>query len=147
MQAERQVRPALEDAVLLAVQAHKGQTDKAGEPYILHLFRVMLRMEEEESRIIAVLHDVVEDTPVTLDELRAAGYSERVLAALDALTRRKGEDYSAFIERVASNPVSRRVKLADLADNMNLERLPTVSDADRDRLRKYQFAWEKLNAV
>ncbi|MBI3679974.1 MAG: HD domain-containing protein [Acidobacteria bacterium] len=131
---------------MLAARMHKGQTDKAGQPYILHLIRVMLRMEDDDSRIVAVLHDLVEDTSVTLDDLRAAGYSERVLAAVDALTRRTGEEYAAFIERVAHDPVARLVKLADLTDNMNLNRLPGVSDADRERVRKYQVAWERLNS-
>src|SRR5215831_16064653 len=104
--------PTLEDAIALAVQAHRGQVEKAGQPYILHLLRVMFRLETEEERIIGVLHDLVEDTPTTFEDLRARGYSEPILAALDCVTRRPEETYEQFVERAAANPLSRRVKLA-----------------------------------
>lgn len=140
--------PMLEDAVALAVEAHRGQKDKAGQPYILHPLRVMLRLDTEEARRVGILHDVVEDSTVTLDELRGRGYPERELAALDALTRRSaaGETYEAFIARVAANPLARVVKLADLEDNMDVRRLPTIDEVARERLERYRRAWVALRA-
>ena len=114
--------PTLEDAIALAAHAHRGQVDKGGQPYILHVLRVMLRQEDETARLAAVLHDVLEDTQVTLADLRSAGYSEPVCAAVDCLTRRSGETYEEMIERVATNPLARQVKLADLADNLDPNR-------------------------
>ncbi len=136
--------PSLEDAIALAVSAHRGQQDKVGQPYVLHPLRVMLCCETETARIVAILHDVIEDTPHTLAELRALGYSEEVLQALDCLTRRAGESYEAFIQRVKGNALARRVKLADLADNMDIRRLPALSANDVERLRRYQRAWRAL---
>jgi (p)ppGpp synthase/HD superfamily hydrolase len=137
-------KPTLEDAIILAAGAHRGQADKAGEPYILHPLRVMLQLVDEEGRIAAALHDVLEDTATTADNLRDWGYGEKVVEALEALTRRDGESYADSIERAVRNPLARRVKLADLADNMNVHRLPAVGDADRDRLARYQAAWDRL---
>ncbi len=134
----------LEDAIALAVRAHRGQTDKAGAPYVLHVLRVMLRMPDETAMTAAVLHDVVEDTPHTLDGLRAAGFSEAVVDAVDALTRRGGETYEAFVRRAGRNPVARLVKRADLEDNMDLRRIARPTDKDLARLRKYRAAWELL---
>ncbi len=139
--------PTLEDAIILAAGAHRGQTDKAGQPYILHLLRVMLRLEDEAGRISAVLHDILEDTTVTPDDLRRAGHGEDVLRALDALTRREGEDYAEFIERVAKNSLARRVKLADLADNLNAARLSELTTRDRERLARYRTAFERLSST
>ena len=114
--------PGIEDAIVLAAKAHKGQRDRAGQPYILHPMRVMLRLADEPARIVAILHDVVEDTATTMEDLRAACYTAEVLAALDCVTRRGEESYEEFIERIAPNALARRVKLADLADNMDLTR-------------------------
>ena len=138
--------PTLEDAIALAVQAHRGQVDKAGQPYILHPLRVLFRLESEEERIVAVLHDVIEDTPTTPADLRALGYSEEILQALDCVTNRANETYEAFIERAASNPLARRVKLADLEDNMDLRRMRTLTDHDQQRLQRYLRAWQRLKA-
>jgi (p)ppGpp synthase/HD superfamily hydrolase len=136
--------PTLEDALALAVQAHHGQRDKAGQPYILHPLRVMMRLESEAERTVALLHDVVEDTPWTLERLRALGYPEGVLAALDALTRRDGETYEAFVERLRPDALARRVKLADLEDNMDVRRLTQVTPKDAERLARYRAAWARL---
>jgi (p)ppGpp synthase/HD superfamily hydrolase len=139
-------KPTLEDAIILAAGAHRGQVDKAGKPYILHPLRVMLRLEDEAGRITAVLHDVLEDTPIRIDNLRQAGYGEEVLQALEALTRRTCETYADFIERAAKNPLARRVKVADLADNMDASRLPEITNRDRERLARYKAAWERLSS-
>lgn len=136
--------PTLEDAIALAAEAHRGQVDKSGQPYILHPLRVMLRCQTQAQRIAAVLHDVVEDTGRTFDDLRALGYPAEVLAALDGLTKRDGESYEAFVERAAANPIARVVKLADIEDNLDLRRLPGVSDKDVDRLARYVRAWRRL---
>ena len=136
--------PTLEDAILLAAQAHRGQVEKAGQPYILHLLRVMLRVETAEEQIVAVLHDLVEDTSSTLDDLRALGYSEAIVQALDGLTRRSTETYEEFVSRAIANPLARRVKLADLEDNMDVRRLPTLGGKDLERLNRYIAAWRKI---
>ena len=130
----------LERAIEIAAAAHAGATDKGGHPYILHPLRVMLAVDSAEERIAAVLHDVVEDTDWTFDRLRREGFSTRILEALDALTRREDEDYLAFVRRSRINPIARTVKLADLADNMDLTRLPSPTARDRARLEKYQDA-------
>ncbi|SEU14093.1 HD domain-containing protein [Stigmatella erecta] len=136
--------PTLEDAIALAVEAHRGQRDKAGQSYILHPLRVMMRLQTEAERMAAILHDVVEDTPYTLERLRALGYPEEVLGALDCLTKREGESYEAFIERLRPHPLARRVKLADLEDNMDVRRLPSVGPREAERLTRYRAAWSRL---
>ncbi len=142
--------PTLEDAIELAVEAHRGQKDKYGEPYILHPLRVMFRLgwdAREAARIAAVLHDVVEDTHVKLPELRRRGYSAEVLAAVELLTRRPEDSYEQFIERVLPNPLARRVKRADLEDNMELRRLPAVTEKEMERLARYRAAWARIVAA
>jgi (p)ppGpp synthase/HD superfamily hydrolase len=136
--------PTLEDAIALAVEAHRGQRDKAGQTYLLHPLRVMMRLEGETERMVAVLHDVVEDSAYTMERLRGLGYPEEVLGALDCLTKREGETYEAFIERVLPHPLARRVKLADLEDNMDVRRLPAVTAKDAERLARYRAAWSRL---
>ncbi|WP_434387685.1 GTP pyrophosphokinase [Melittangium boletus] len=136
--------PTLEDALALALEAHRGQRDKAGQVYLLHPLRVMLRLETETERMVALLHDVVEDSAFTLEDLRARGYPAPVLEALALLTRREGESYEAFIQRLRPHPLARRVKLADLEDNMDVRRLPAVTDKDAARLARYRAAWQSL---
>ncbi|HLL81001.1 MAG TPA: hypothetical protein VK420_00060 [Longimicrobium sp.] len=136
----------LEDAIALAASAHRGQVDKAGQPYILHPLRLMLRLESDAERMTAVLHDVVEDTAVSLDQLAGLGYPREVLDALELLTRRPTDTYEAFIERVSGNALARRVKLADLEDNMDVRRLPAVTAKDAERLARYRAAWARLKA-
>lgn len=139
--------PTLDEAIALAAQAHSGQVDKAGQPYVLHLLRAMFRVETEQERIIAVLHDLVEDTSYTFDDLRALGYSADILEALDCVTRRPEETYEQFIDRAAANPLARRVKLADLEDNMDIRRYTTLTEHDLERLQRYLRAWQQLKAI
>jgi (p)ppGpp synthase/HD superfamily hydrolase len=139
--------PTLEDAILLAAQAHRGQVDKVGQPYILHLLRVMLRVEGDAAQIVGVLHDLVEDTRYSFDDLRALGYSEEIVQALDCLTHRLDESYEQFVERASANPLARRVKRADLEDNMDIRRLPVVSEKDQERLNRYIVAWRRIQAM
>lgn len=134
----------LEEAIRIAVEAHRGQTDRAGAAYVLHPLRMMFRMQTEAERMAAALHDVVEDSAWTLDDLRARGFPADVVDAVDHLTRREGEDYDAFVDRAAAHPVARRVKVADLEDNMDVRRTGTVSEDDVARLTRYHRAWRRL---
>ena len=134
----------LEEAILLAVQAHHGQMDKGGFPYILHPLRIMSRMRTETEMIVAVLHDVIEDTEVTLDDLREKGFSDEVIAAVDSLSRRENESYKDFIKRIKLNPLAVQVKFGDLEDNMDIRRLNSIDDADRERLMRYLQVWNEL---
>ena len=131
----------LERAIVIATGAHNGQFDKGGQPYILHALRVMMAMQSDQDRIVAVLHDVAEDCPLyPLSSLRKA-FGHEVGDALDAITKRAGERYDEYLDRVAANPIARRVKMADLADNSDLRRLgrePT--EVDHQRRAKYQQA-------
>jgi (p)ppGpp synthase/HD superfamily hydrolase len=140
------MKPTLEDTLILACVAHRGQFDKAGQPYILHPLRVMadLGVASEDERHVALLHDVIEDSGLKLDALRGMGYSEAVLEALQLVTKIEGEDYQSFIQRLAPNPVARRVKLADLQDNMDLSRIANPQPEDYERLKKYQRAVDSL---
>jgi (p)ppGpp synthase/HD superfamily hydrolase len=138
------MKATLEDAIRLAVDAHRGQQDKNGQPYILHPLRVMFRLGTELEMMAGVLHDVIEDTPHTPEALRKLGYSEELLQALDGVTKREGESYEEFVLRSKSHPVSRRVKLADLEDNMDLRRMTGVTPKDLERLARYRKAWAEL---
>lgn len=136
----------IERAIAIAAEAHAGQRDKAGQPYILHCLRVMLRVTTDEERIAAVLHDLLEDTAWRREDLRREGFPSPVIEAIAALTRQDGESYEAFVRRAGSHPIARRVKLADLEDNMDLARIPRPSAQDHVRVRKYQEAYRLLNA-
>lgn len=135
----------MERALAIAATAHEGQLDKAGAPYILHPLRVMLSLEKNEERIVAVLHDVLEDTAVSIDDLRKEGFSEEILDALASVTKCAGESYEAFLRRAAENTIGRRVKLADLKDNSNLSRISDPGSKDLDRMEKYRRATAFLN--
>jgi len=137
----------LESAISIAVLAHKGQLDKAGAPYILHPLRVMLRLNSFEERVVGVFHDVLEDTGISMESLRASGFSEMILSALHSVTKLPDETYDEFILRAASNPICRSVKLADLADNCDLSRIPKPTTRDFKRLEKYRHAIETINAI
>ena len=136
----------LDRAITLAVAAHAGQTDRAGQPYILHPLRVMLAVEHPDERIVAVLHDVVEDSAVTLDDLAKVGFSATVIEAIDSVTKREGESYPQFVARAGQNMIGRTVKLADLRDNSDLNRIgqQNMTEADWDRHLKYTKAIEQL---
>ena len=136
----------LDTALAIAIQAHAGQVDKAGQPYILHPLRLMFQMETEEEMITAVLHDVVEDSNVTLDALRQAGFSEEVVTAVAAVSRQDDETYEEFIRRLRPNALAAKVKLADLTDNMDARRLKTITPKDLARIEKYHHAWIALTS-
>jgi (p)ppGpp synthase/HD superfamily hydrolase len=130
----------LERAIVIAAEGHAGRLDKGGNPYILHPLRVMLRLDTNEERIAGVLHDVVEDCRWSIDDLRAEGFSEAVLRAVEAVTSRDGESYDDFVARAAADPIGRRVKLADLEDNSDLRRISNPTAKDYARIEKYQRA-------
>ena len=130
--------PSFEDALALAARAHKGQYDLAGAPYICHPMRVALAQTDERARIVAILHDVVEDTPITYDDLAQAGFNADIIAAVEALTKRPGEKRIDAAVRAKANPLALQVKLADVADNMNLARIGHPTVEDYARLREYE---------
>jgi (p)ppGpp synthase/HD superfamily hydrolase len=136
--------PTLEDAILLAVKAHRGRKDEARAAYILHPLRVMLRLKTKDERVVAVLHDVIEDTKYTVEDLRKAGYSQKILQSLDYLTKRDGEEYKEFIKRVKHNPLARKVKIADVEDNLDLARIKKPKKRDFMRIEKYRRALSEL---
>lgn len=134
-----------ERAIKIATEAHKGQYDKAGNDYIGHPLRVMDMGRTEEEKIVGVLHDVVEDTEWTFAQLAAEGFSQEVIDALQCVTKlSENENYDDFIERVKKNHLATAVKINDLSDNMDIRRLPYLSDKDVKRLKKYLKAYKKL---
>jgi (p)ppGpp synthase/HD superfamily hydrolase len=134
----------LERAIEIAALAHKGQVDKAGAPYILHPLRLMMKLESEVGRTVAVMHDVLEDSCWTPAQLRSEGFSDQIIEAIECLTRRKGESFEDYIHRAGANAIARKVKIADLEDNMNLCRIGEVARKDLRRVRKYHQAWRVL---
>jgi (p)ppGpp synthase/HD superfamily hydrolase len=136
----------LERAIAIAAEAHAGQKDKGGAPYILHPLRVMMAVSPEDDRIVAVLHDVLEDTDIQPIALTVAGFSSRVVEALVCLTRQPDEKYDDFIARLKPNAIARRVKLADLADNSDLQRIAHPTQTDYARCEKYRRATLALTA-
>ena len=134
----------LEKALRIAVEAHTGQVDKAGKPYIFHPLRVCTRCFTDEEKIVALLHDTIEDTTVMAEELLAAGFPVNIVDAILSVSRREGESYEDFTRRAGQNPLGRVVKLHDLEDNMDISRLERVSDEDIDRLNRYVWAYRYL---
>ena len=138
---------SLERAISIAATAHSGQLEKAGAPYILHPLRVMLGVRDPIAKIVAVLHDVVEDTALTLGDLEAEGFAPDVLEAVALLTHDKSLDYEAYLRRVAMHPIARTVKLADLRDNLDATRLPEITPRDAERMAKYRAAVAYLEST
>ena len=136
----------IELALHRALKAYGGKVDKAGQPYILHPLRLAARLDDPISQSVAMLHDVLEDSDATEDDLRNDGFPESVVSVVVALTRREGESYEAFIDRVRVHPLARKIKLLDIEDNMNLLRLSAVSEKDLQRVAKYHRAWKRLDS-
>ena len=132
-------------AIEIAVEAHKGVKDKGGTPYILHPLAVMHSLETENEKIVGVLHDVVEDSDWTFEKLAEEGFSREIVDAVRSVTKASEDsDYSDFIRRAKSNPIGRKVKIADLKHNMDVTRIPDISADDLERLNKYKTALKKL---
>ena len=128
----------LERAIEIAAAAHAGQVDKGGAPYVLHPLRVMLSLDTLEQQMTAVLHDVVEDTSVTLANPRAEGFPSQVIEAIQRLTKLPGESRVEAARRAVRNPLARVVKLADVRDNMNIRRIASPTEKDYARLKEYE---------
>ncbi|HEY9896833.1 MAG TPA: phosphohydrolase [Candidatus Sericytochromatia bacterium] len=131
-------------AVAIAATAHQNQLDKANAPYILHPLRLLLRGQTPLEQIVAVLHDVVEDSDWTLEQLAAEGFPSEAIAALNCLTRQADESYDEFIDRVLTNSLAMRVKRYDLEDNMTLTRMAVLTAKDVERLQRYHAAYQRL---
>ena len=131
----------------IAASAHHGQSDKFGQPYILHPMRVMARVNSPQAKIVALLHDVVEDSATTLDDLRASGFAPEIIDAVALLTKVDDEEYTGYVSRLAHNKLARTVKMADLEDNMDLRRIPALTESDLKRLQRYHWAWVFLNEI
>jgi (p)ppGpp synthase/HD superfamily hydrolase len=134
----------IETSLAIALQAHSGQTDKAGQAYILHPLRIMAKMDTEEEMAVALLHDVLEDSSFTAQDLQEAGIPPHVVAAVQLLSKQDGEEYDTFIERLLPNPLAAKVKKADIEDNLNILRLQSLTEKDWQRVDRYHHAWHKL---
>ena len=134
-----------EKAISIATKAHAGQKDKAGAPYLLHVLRVMMSVEKMDERIVALLHDVVEDSETTIEELANEGFSKKILRAVELLTKTEHKTYEDYIQEINKNELARVVKSADLKDNMNISRLKTLTENDKLRIKKYKAAYKFLN--
>ena len=139
----------LDKAIRLAADAFEGKFDKGGQPYILHCLHVMRTVcpnqDDHELMCIAVMHDLVEDTDITLKDLYDMGFSERVVSGVACMTHMNGEDYmDVYIRRVALNPDAKRVKIADLKHNSDLTRQPNLREKDLRRIEKYHRAYAYL---
>lgn len=132
-------------ALRLAIRAHEGQRDKGGRDYVTHPIRVAARCRSLQAKTVALLHDTLEDTSVTVDELREQGFPDEIVEAVQAITKRKGESYESFVKRLSGNALAREVKIADLEDNMDIRRLNEITDRDVNRLRIYLQAWKFLS--
>lgn len=135
----------LDQAISIATKAHAGQLDKAGQPYILHPLRLMLKFQAKDEMIVAVLHDVVEDSSFTLEFLKEYGFSEVIINAIESLTKNKGETYEDFVSRVSNNDLARKVKIEDIRDNLDLTRLDKITPKDLARVEKYHLALNRLS--
>jgi len=134
----------LEQAISIASLAHAGQLDKGGEPYILHPLRVMMKLKDRKHRIVAVLHDIIEDTDITDQDLLDYGLGHELVNHVLTLTRRKDENYDEYINRICYDELAMRVKLADLEDNMDLLRIENPTQKDYQRVAKYRITKEIL---
>lgn len=136
-------------ALRIAIRAHEGQKDKSGREYVTHPIRVAERCKDPRAKIVALLHDTIEDTVVTAEFLRSQGFPEEIIEGVLSVTKQEGEEgeenYEDFVLRAAKNPLGKEVKLADLEDNMDIRRLKNITDDDVTRLRKYLRAWHLLN--
>jgi len=137
----------LEQAISIASLAHEGQLDKGGEPYILHPLRVMIKLKDEKQRIVAVLHDVIENTNITDQDLLDYGLGHELVNHVLTLTRRKDENYDEYINRICYNEIAMRVKLADLNDNMDVSRINNLTEKDYQRLAKYRVTRSILENI
>lgn len=133
-------------AIAIAKKAHAGQLDKAGKPYISHPLTVMAQMDTLESKIVAVLHDAIEDSDLKIEDLINQGFPEFITDAIAAITKRNSEPYEDYIVRVKSNAIACKVKIADVTHNMDISRIANPTEKDFQRLEKYRKVLQKLIA-
>ena len=131
-------------ALRIAIRAHEGQQDKSGREYVMHPIRVAERCKDTRAKIVALLHDTIEDTDVTIEYLRKEGFPEEIIDAVLSVTKQEGENYEDFVRRAVRNAIGKEVKIADLEDNMDIRRLKEIKEEYVDRLRKYLRAWQYL---
>ncbi|EMZ44848.1 hypothetical protein HMPREF1224_11728 [Pseudomonas sp. P179] len=134
----------IEMALQRALSAYMGKVDKAGMPYILHPLRLMARFTDPFEQAVSLLHDVIEDSDTTAEDLLNEGFPKNVVEAVVLLSRRRGESYEVFIERICPHPLARKIKLADIEDNLNVLRLASLGEPDLRRVSKYHQAWRRL---
>lgn len=139
--------PMTRKAMKIAYVAHAGQVDKTGVPYIYHPIHLAESMTEEKAVITALLHDVAEDTDITIDDLAREGFHADILTALTLLTHNPAEEYMDYISRLSTCPLARKVKLADLRHNSDVTRLDAIDEKTARRLEKYRRAIQLLEAV
>ena len=139
---------SLEKAIRIALDAHTGQKDKSRCEYILHPLRVMLKMDTQEERLIAILHDVVEDSEISIQDLESQGFDRNVLDVVALLTRDKANTpYEDFIRSIGTDPLAVKIKIAGLEDNMNITRISEIGEKDIKRLKRYHWAWHFLKKL
>jgi (p)ppGpp synthase/HD superfamily hydrolase len=138
--------PSLERALQIAVTAHAGQKDRNGAAYVFHPLRVMMRCNSARAKLVALLHDTVEDTNVTYEQLAAEGFPREIIASVRLLTREDEMAYDDYITRIMDDPVALEVKIADLEDNADIRRMQDVDEEALERLKKYHEAWKRLAA-
>ncbi len=143
----RQMDTLFDTARKIATAAHEGQTDKAGKPYITHPLRVANACADPRARIVGVLHDAVEDTDVTLDQLRDAGFPAPIVEAVDAISQRDGEPREDYYGRVMANRLATLVKIADVTDNMDPTRITNPGPRDEARMQRYRKLLPRLQAA
>ena len=137
----------LQRAIAIAAKAHEGQVDKAGNPYLDHPLFVMENVNSIDQKIVAVLHDAVEDSELTLEQLRSEGFPEVLVSAIEAITKIEGEAYATYLERVIANPIALPVKIADVTHNLDLRRIANPTEADFQRIAKYKKVLSQLRAA
>ena len=131
-------------ALKLCFEAHKDQTDKSGMPYVFHPFHLAEQMKDEDTTVVALLHDVIEDTDYTVDDLYDMGFSERVISAIELMTHDDEVPYMEYVAEIKKNPIAREVKLADLRHNSDVTRLDVITPWDEKRAKKYAEAIKLL---
>lgn len=136
--------PLTKKALQISFDAHKDQTDKSGLPYVYHPYEVASGLQTETEVCVALLHDVVEDTDITFEQLKEEGFGDDIIFAIKLMTHQKGVPYFDYVRAIKENPIAKSVKLSDLKHNSIVERLDQISDRDRDRIKKYQKAIDIL---
>ena len=134
----------IEKSLEIALIAYAGQKDKAGKTYILHPLRIMAKMNTDDERAVAILHDVIEDSDYTAEDLLSQGLPSNIVEAVQVLSKIENETYDQFVVRVKSNELATKVKIADIEDNINILRLDSVNNYDLERVAKYHKAWKSL---